>query len=83
MYFRYRQVRAWVDVRSTGISQWTNTANLVLGMISCLGLDIVANFQEGNVLSVHLLGAITCFVTGTIYCIMQVRGSKKKATVVS
>lgn len=72
MYLRYRQVREWANLPSARIPTWANKLSLVLAMISCLGLDIVANFQELNVLSVHLLGAITCFVAGTFYCIMQV-----------
>jgi hypothetical protein len=54
------------------VSHTFNKATLYVGLTSCVGLDIVANFQESNVIVVHLLGAFLCFAAGTIYFILQV-----------
>ena len=39
--------------------------------MSCLGLSIVANFQETSIFYVHLAGAFLCFGGGLIYCWIQ------------
>jgi hypothetical protein len=54
------------------VSQTFNKVTLSVGLTSCVGLDIVANFQESNVIVVHMLGAFLCFAAGTIYFILQV-----------
>jgi len=41
--------------------------SLIFGLGSCLGICIVANFQETNVRLVHYLGAMLCFGFGTVY----------------
>ncbi|CAL8106876.1 unnamed protein product [Calicophoron daubneyi] len=43
---------------------------LAVGMLSALGISIVANFQATSVLSVHLLGAMLAFSGGNVYCIL-------------
>lgn len=39
--------------------------------MACLGLSVVANFQETNLFIVHLVGAILCFGCGLIYSWLQ------------
>jgi hypothetical protein len=60
----------------SGVSHRFNKVALVFGLVSCAGLDIVANFQESNVISVHMLGAFLCFAGGTIYFTLQVSSLK-------
>ncbi|XP_054862785.1 DNA damage-regulated autophagy modulator protein 1 [Amphiprion ocellaris] len=48
-----------------------NQAALGLGMISCLGMCIVATFQETTVTIVHDIGAMLFFVSGVSYIILQ------------
>lgn len=48
-----------------------NKAGVWLGIFACLGLSIVANFQETNVKYVHYFGATLCFGVGTIYFWIQ------------
>jgi hypothetical protein len=38
-----------------------NLVSLISGIISCLGLTVVGNFQETNVYVVHLIGAYEKF----------------------
>nr|CAD7438867.1 unnamed protein product [Timema bartmani] len=68
VYIRYRLVKN----AESGIIPWVNTMAAWLGGICCLGLSLVANFQESNVSSVHVLGADTCFIGGAIYFCLQV-----------
>ena len=48
-----------------------NDVTMFLGFIAALGTLIVANFQETNVISMHILGALMTFVIGVIYCWFQ------------
>nr|CAD7396057.1 unnamed protein product [Timema poppensis] len=68
VYIRYRLVKN----AESGIIPWVNNMAAWLGGICCLGLSLVANFQESNVSSVHVLGADTCFIGGAIYFCLQV-----------
>lgn len=43
------------------------------GILSCFGLDILANFQEARVVAAHMVGALTCFAAGTAYFCLQVK----------
>lgn len=73
MYIRYRQIGEYyrgyalppVVVRHNKIALW-------IGLLSCFGLSLVANFQETNVIVVHLTGAFLCFGLGTVYIWLQV-----------
>ncbi|KAJ9583729.1 hypothetical protein L9F63_021928 [Diploptera punctata] len=79
VYVRYLEVKHYPELTSSDneVSPRVNKVALVNGLLSCLGLDLVANFQETNVISVHLLGAVLCFGAGTIYFIFQVWLSNK------
>lgn len=48
-----------------------NKAALGIGMISCLGMCIVATFQETLVPRVHDFGALLFFISGVVYIILQ------------
>ncbi|XP_022202096.2 DNA damage-regulated autophagy modulator protein 2 [Nilaparvata lugens] len=48
-----------------------NKIGVWLGLLSCLGLSLVANFQETNVFAIHIFGAFLCFGLGTIYFWLQ------------
>jgi hypothetical protein len=73
IYIRYRQIDEYYRsyaltsavIKHNRIALWT-------GFISCFGLSLVANFQETNVIAVHLTGAFLCFGLGTVYIWLQV-----------
>ncbi|XP_034019203.1 DNA damage-regulated autophagy modulator protein 1 [Thalassophryne amazonica] len=48
-----------------------NKAALGLGLLSCLGMCIVATFQETAVTEVHDFGALLFFIPGVLYTILQ------------
>ena len=48
-----------------------NDISFFIGLLSCFGMMIVACFQETNVLSIHMVGAVMAFVLGIIYCWFQ------------
>lgn len=69
IYIRYRQIQKLMYhhielIPST--SKW-NTISIYIGLSSCFGCSIVANFQETNVRIIHFIGAFTCFGLGTVY----------------
>jgi len=73
MYVRYRQIYEYYQscelspavVKLNKVALWT-------GFLSCFGLSLVANFQETNVIVIHLTGAFLCFGLGTVYIWLQV-----------
>lgn len=73
IYVRYRHVLQLHEhhpdlgaavLRHNSIAFW-------FGMLSCLGISFVGNFQETNVRIVHFIGAFCCFGCGTLYFWMQ------------
>ncbi|CAH8574683.1 unnamed protein product [Dicrocoelium dendriticum] len=50
--------------------------HLVSGLLSALGLSIVANFQESSLLVVHMVGALVTFTFGVVYCILMSHASR-------
>ncbi|XP_031176585.1 modulator of macroautophagy TMEM150B [Sander lucioperca] len=58
-------------VRDNGNHGKANTASIVLGLISSVGLSILGNFQESVLLSIHLLGAYLAFYLGLAYFWVQ------------
>ena len=48
-----------------------NKKALYIGLASCYGISIVANFQETNVRIMHYVGAFTAFGMGTLYFCIQ------------
>jgi hypothetical protein len=74
IYIRYLEIKSFQQmvIPRPGVSNKFNKVTSVFGLLSCIGLDIVANFQESNVIVVHMLGAVLCFSAGTIYFTLQV-----------
>lgn len=84
VYIRYCEVCQYYE--SYSISPKVirlNKAGVWLGVFSCLGLSIVANFQETSVKYVHYFGATLCFGVGTIYFWIQVICFLKKSMDIS
>jgi hypothetical protein len=75
VYIKYLEIKNCTATSGSGVSHKFNKVALAFGLVSCAGLDIVANFQESNVFVVHMLGAFLCFAAGTIYFILQVSSS--------
>lgn len=73
VYIRHRQIEQLIfhhpelhesSARMSRTAMW-------LGIGSCIGCSIVANFQETNVRYMHYAGALTCFGLGTAYFWLQ------------
>ncbi|KAI6072870.1 DNA damage-regulated autophagy modulator protein 2 isoform X1 [Aix galericulata] len=69
MYVRYKQVYALNPEKSKIIK--LNKIGLTLGLISCFGLCIIANFQKCVLYYVHVVGACLTFGVGAIYMLVQ------------
>lgn len=48
-----------------------NKRSFVVGLLSAAGLSIVANFQELQLFTIHMIGAFSAFGFGLIYCAAQ------------
>lgn len=70
MYIHYRHVKEF-NVTDMPIILKLNYWSLWIAAFTCLGLSMVANFQETNSLPTHLTGAIMVFGLGTVYCWIQ------------
>ncbi|XP_033751848.1 DNA damage-regulated autophagy modulator protein 2-like isoform X2 [Pecten maximus] len=70
MYIRYKLVESLTG-HEDGRLRRLNKAGLVLGILSSLGLSIVANFQETVVEPVHLTGASLVLGCGVLYEFLQ------------
>ncbi|XP_043564684.1 DNA damage-regulated autophagy modulator protein 1 isoform X2 [Chiloscyllium plagiosum] len=70
MYIRYKLLKT-LNERTQIINLRLNTAALICGALGCLGMCIVANFQETALRIVHDIGALLAFVMGTVYLILQ------------
>uniref|UniRef100_A0A8D0GSL7 DNA damage regulated autophagy modulator 2 n=1 Tax=Sphenodon punctatus TaxID=8508 RepID=A0A8D0GSL7_SPHPU len=69
MYVRYKQVSALTPEKPKIIK--LNKAGFTLGMMSCFGLCIIANFQKSALISMHVVGACLTFGIGAIYFLVQ------------
>ncbi|XP_033470342.1 DNA damage-regulated autophagy modulator protein 1 [Epinephelus lanceolatus] len=70
IYARYKFVEK-LSADTGMVSPHLNKTALALGLLSCLGMCIVATFQETLVTAVHDIGAILFFVSGVLYIILQ------------
>ncbi|KAI5100219.1 DNA damage-regulated autophagy modulator protein 1 [Silurus meridionalis] len=70
MFARYKFVQNLIE-RTGGVSPHLNKTALVIAAISCIGMCFVATFQETEVMVVHDLGALTFFIFGVAYIILQ------------
>lgn len=57
--------------------QKVNIAGAIIGIISALGISMVANFQTDAQKVLHYIGAGLAFGLGTVYCFVQTRLSWK------
>lgn len=72
-YIRYKQVAAFYQGhRRQVLLKRVNVVSLWLGSLGALGVSLVANFQETQVVSVHFFGASLTFGLGTVYLWTQV-----------
>lgn len=70
---RYRQVDFYLEKQSFDASiEKYNYYSFIVGIIAALGVCVVANFQESNILIAHLLGAVAAFGLGSVYAVLQV-----------
>ncbi|XP_054641764.1 DNA damage-regulated autophagy modulator protein 2-like isoform X1 [Dunckerocampus dactyliophorus] len=70
VYVRYKQVEALTDNSELRLHR-LNRFGLLLGVLSSLGMCVVANFQKTTLFSVHLLGAVLTFGVGALYILVQ------------
>ena len=71
VYVRHRQIVTFYDhllQRPKAIWFWASRILMFGGFVSAFGVLLVANFQESNVLAVHMVGAMLAFLIGLIYC---------------
>ncbi|XP_041637167.1 DNA damage-regulated autophagy modulator protein 1 [Cheilinus undulatus] len=76
IYARYKYVEK-LSEETRVVSPCLNKSALYIGMISCLGMCIVASFQELTVTEAHDFGALVFFVSGVLYIILQTAVSYK------
>ncbi|KFO75958.1 DNA damage-regulated autophagy modulator protein 2, partial [Cuculus canorus] len=69
MYVRYKQVYALNPEKPKIIK--LNKIALTLGLMSCFGLCIIANFQKCILYYIHVVGACLTFGVGAIYLLVQ------------
>lgn len=72
MYVRYRQVNFAIDYKVIHLPKIWNELGFWTGNIVCIGISIVANFQETSLLLVHIIGGAMAFGTLAIYFGIQV-----------
>ncbi|XP_075810349.1 DNA damage-regulated autophagy modulator protein 1 [Microtus pennsylvanicus] len=70
MYMRYKIVEKQNETCSFGTPVF-NLVSLVLGFVGCVGMGLVANFQELAMPAVHDAGALLAFVCGVVYTFLQ------------
>ncbi|XP_077401653.1 DNA damage-regulated autophagy modulator protein 1 isoform X2 [Vanacampus margaritifer] len=70
VYCRFKFVEKLSEGTRVASPRLNKTA-LALGMLACLGMNVVATFQETTVTAVHDMGALLFFVTGVLYILLQ------------
>ncbi|XP_045175798.2 DNA damage-regulated autophagy modulator protein 2-like isoform X4 [Mercenaria mercenaria] len=71
IYTRYRQSLYHFENSTRKYLLHLNTAAFITGLLTIFGVSLVGNFQETNILVVHLLGAFLAFGVGFVYMILQ------------
>ncbi|KAL5007405.1 hypothetical protein ScPMuIL_016211 [Solemya velum] len=71
VHVRYMQIDCFY--RNTGRPKVLLVNRLSYGMaiVAAVGVSMVGNFQETNVIAIHLLGACLAFGVGGLYCFTQ------------
>lgn len=72
MYIRYRQVQFAIETNLIDINPKWNKWSMGVGCAGCLGMSLVANFQETSIVAVHGIGAILAFAVGSFYFMIEV-----------
>lgn len=70
IYARYKFVEKLTEETSV-VGPGLNKCALVIGLLSCLGMCIVATFQVTTVQKVHDVGALLFFLCGIIYALLH------------
>ncbi|KAM4748813.1 DNA damage-regulated autophagy modulator protein 1 [Rhinophrynus dorsalis] len=70
MYTRYKIVEKQNDIYCF-TNPWFNIISLLIGLVGCIGMGIVATFQELAVPKVHDVGALLTFICGVVYIFCQ------------
>ncbi|XP_053110182.1 DNA damage-regulated autophagy modulator protein 1 isoform X2 [Hemicordylus capensis] len=70
MYTRYLITKKQNELTHF-ISPCFNSATLCVGIVGCIGMGIVASFQELAVPAVHDGGALLAFISGAVYIVLQ------------
>lgn len=73
---RYKQVEQQCrDYLAPDVSKvfTLNKISLWFGLIASAGVSIIANFQELQLWTIHMMGGSLAFGFGTLYCILQTR----------
>ncbi|KAK7149625.1 hypothetical protein R3I94_009060 [Phoxinus phoxinus] len=70
IYAEYKFVER-VHEGTGAVSPRLNKASFAVGIISCVGMCLVATFQVTTMMEVHDLGALLFFLFGVIYTIIQ------------
>lgn len=76
IYIRYLQIKEINGHLTKGLYS-SNVTCLILGWLASLGVGLVANFQETEVFSIHIFGAIMAFGLGSVYQLIQCHISAK------
>lgn len=71
MYIKYRQVEEIYLKHHIDDEYRINKITFWIGILACVGISVVANFQETNVFWVHWCGAILAFGGGSVYECLQ------------
>ncbi|KAG9270153.1 DNA damage-regulated autophagy modulator protein 2-like [Astyanax mexicanus] len=70
VYVRYKQVQALISASESSL-QTLNYLGFLLGVISSIGMCVVASFQKTDMMSMHLFGAGMTFGPGALYILVQ------------
>ena len=74
IYMRFKHVEQYyrddLTLTSNKIFRLNRLA-LYFGILSSIGLSVVANFREIELFKIHLLGALMSFGFGSVYCWLQ------------
>lgn len=75
VYVRHKQISEFFRAKNlSDKKQYVSIVNLVstaFGILACLGLDIVANFQINRVEYVHDTGVLLCYWCSSVYIFIQ------------
>ncbi|XP_054155408.1 DNA damage-regulated autophagy modulator protein 2-like [Oppia nitens] len=74
IYVRYKQIEQYYRDNLTPESTkifCRNRIAFICGLISSVGLSMVANFRELELFKIHMVGATLAFGFGAIYCWLQ------------